>query len=72
MKNKYTKPEDFKIRSRNRKKCNCIIQKVITPICLEEGICPRLTIVGVLKGVRKEKQMVRKENLDMYKHQITL
>ena len=64
MKNKYTKPEDFKINADKTEnaKCRCIDKGEILPHCLETGICPTLKIISVHKGFKwAENGKVKKE-----------
>lgn len=60
---KYNKQEDFAIRENDNANgiCDCLVNGVMFPHCLEIGICPSLKITAVFKGkLRKEKSSIRK------------
>jgi hypothetical protein len=66
MKQKYTKPSDFKIDSNKSKdtKCGCIGNKQISQECLDNGICPTLKIISVHKGYKVTGTGKLKEGFD--------
>jgi hypothetical protein len=48
------KTHPFKVRKQNNKDgvCTCAVNTIISPHCLEIGICPSLKICAVFEGYR--------------------
>jgi hypothetical protein len=53
----------FKVRKKNNENgiCDCSVEGIIAPKCLEIGICPSLTICAVFEGYRIPKTGVREK-----------
>lgn len=52
--NRKANSHPFKIRTHDNEDgiCTCVIQKELSPKCLESGICPSLKICAVFDGCR--------------------